>query len=251
MEKVKLYILQGKGIGLIFLLAAALLAALMMIFLLRGVYTEAKPEVELVAEEFLPVTIKGGKIVEPADTYKKLELGLGGENGDKQIYPIVLDTENDASTFVPSGERGLFILSDVIYAVSAGEIRRISLATQPDGIFDKDDFTALMDKAVGALSSVVSVVLVGFCFVLYLLKTWLIALLAQLGQKVAKKAVLPDFRQLMRLGAVVVAVIEVLAAAGSFMFGMQMGGFRAFVVEALAVAAVLYFNKFEDSPIQA
>ena len=160
MEKVKMYILQGKGIGLIFLLAAALLAALMMIFLLRGVYTEIKPEVELVAEEFLPVTIKGGKIVEPADTYKKLELGLGDENGDKQIYPIVLDTKNDASTFVPSGERGLFILSDVIYAVSAGEIRRISLATQPDGIFDKDDFTALMDKAVGALSSVVSVVLV-------------------------------------------------------------------------------------------
>ena len=88
-------------------------------------------------------------------------------------------------------------------------------------------------------------------FVLYLLKTWLIALLAQLGQKVAKKAVLPDFRQLMRLGAVVVAVIEVLAAAVGFIFGMQMGGFRAFVVEALAVAAVLYFNKFEDSPIQA
>lgn len=61
MEKIKLYIRRGKGIGLLFLLASAVLATMFLMISLKSAYTEIKPEVVLVANEFLPITVKGGK----------------------------------------------------------------------------------------------------------------------------------------------------------------------------------------------
>ena len=52
MEKFILYIRQGKGIGALFLLAAAVLITMMLAISLRNSYSEAKPEIMLVANEF-------------------------------------------------------------------------------------------------------------------------------------------------------------------------------------------------------
>lgn len=49
MEKIKLYIRRGKGIGLLFLLASAVLATMFLMISLKSAYTEIKPEVVLVA----------------------------------------------------------------------------------------------------------------------------------------------------------------------------------------------------------
>lgn len=85
MEKIKLYIRRGKGIGLLFLLASAVLATMFLMISLKSAYTEIKPEVVLVANEFLPITVKGGKIVEPANAYKRIELDFGGK-GEKKGF---------------------------------------------------------------------------------------------------------------------------------------------------------------------
>ena len=118
MEKIKLYIRRGKGIGLLFLLASAVLATMFLMISLKSAYTEIKPEVVLVANEFLPITVKGGKIVEPANAYKRIELDFGGKGEKKDLFPVVLDTRNEVSS-VPTEPQGLFITTDTVYAVTA------------------------------------------------------------------------------------------------------------------------------------
>ena len=144
MEKIKLYIRRGKGIGLLFLLASAVLATMFLMISLKSAYTEIKPEVVLVANEFLPITVKGGKIVEPANAYKRIELDFGGKGEKKDLFPVVLDTRNEVSS-VPTEPQGLFITTDTVYAVTADQIRRLNLQTQQDGVLTKENFAEIMD----------------------------------------------------------------------------------------------------------
>ena len=225
---------------MLFLLATAVLSALVVTISLRNVYAEVKPDVLLVADEFLPLTFKGGKIVQPADAYKKIDVDLGGKGREEDIFPIVLDTKHDAATFVPAGDKGLFILSDTIYSLSGGEIRRVSLATQADGLFTADEFTKMLNNAAGVVSSLVSVGLVVLSFLLYLLKAWLIALLLRLGQKLSKKEVLPQFLQLMRLSAVIVAVLEAFVLLLGQVSSLYLTNFQLFAIELLGATVILF-----------
>ncbi len=240
MEKIKSYIWVGKGIGMVFLLAAAVLSALVMIFALRSMYAEVKPDILLIADEFLPFTFKSGKIVQPADTYKKIDLDLGGKGNSEDIFPVVLDTKHDMATFVPVGDKGLFILSDTIYSLFGGEIRRVSLETQADGLFTVDDFARILDNMVGMGAALVSVGLVVIFFLFYLLKVWLVTLLIRMGQKLMKKTILLQLGQLMRLSAIVVAGFEVFAMLCGQIFAVYLTNFQIFVVEFFIVAIVLF-----------
>ena len=79
MEKIKLYIRRGKGIGLLFLLASAVLATMFLMISLKSAYTEIKPEVVLVGIDFLPISVKGGIFVVPAIAFIRIELDFGGK----------------------------------------------------------------------------------------------------------------------------------------------------------------------------
>ena len=76
MEKLKNYILNGKGMGLLFLLASAVVMAVVSMFIFRSIYQDVKPSVILVAQDVLPVTIKNKEIVEPQNMYKKLSINI-------------------------------------------------------------------------------------------------------------------------------------------------------------------------------
>ena len=244
MEKIKLYIRRGKGIGLLFLLASAVLATMFLMISLKSAYTEIKPEVVLVANEFLPITVKGGKIVEPANAYKRIELDFGGKGEKKDLFPVVLDTRNEVSS-VPTEPQGLFITTDMVYAVTADQIRRLNLQTQQDGVLTKENFAEIMDGVVGYVSSFAAMILVAMYFLTLLLKTWLAALLGRVALKVMKKPEMLNMSGLMRLSAMTAAVTEL----GSYFVGMGFGltGWHTFIIIVAVVLLVLYKMQPEDS----
>ena len=68
MEKIFLYIKQGKGHGLLFLLATAIITTIIFSFSLKTVLNDIKPKALLVAEDFLPIEIKNKEIVSHPNT---------------------------------------------------------------------------------------------------------------------------------------------------------------------------------------
>ena len=200
MEKFILYIRQGKGIGALFLLAAAVLITMMLAISLRNSYSEAKPEIMLVANEFLPLTVKDGQVVQPVDAYKKVDI----ENED--LFSVVLDTRADAKA-PAMNELGIFITKDVVYLSSPNQIKRIQFQ---DGEFTKENFPEIVDNAVGAVSAIVVLVLLIFFFVTYLIKTGFVVLFMSLILRILKKKELISTSSLMRLSAVTVAGVEFL-----------------------------------------
>jgi hypothetical protein len=75
MKKIVTYIKQGKGTGLLFLLAGAVIMTLFFIIPAKEMVKDIEPKIMLVAKDFLPITIENKKITTPTDTYKKLDNG--------------------------------------------------------------------------------------------------------------------------------------------------------------------------------
>ena len=225
MEKFVNYIRNGKGNGLIFLLAAAVLVTIFFVFTIKQLYTDVKPRVLLAAEDLLPISIEGGKIVSPADTYKTLELKI--DERDKDSFLIVLDTKND-NVEIPTNRTGVFITKDMLYLVTPNEVKKITFI---DGVFDIEQFTGMMNQAIGMVSLIISIVSVGVLFVVFLVKTFIVAGVGKLIYRAEKKENVVDFSLLMRLSSVLVAVVEFLFLTIGFSGGYMLSGLVRLVFE--------------------
>lgn len=225
MDKFINYIKGGKGNGLIFLLAAAVLVTIFFVFTIKQVYTDAKPRILLAAEDLLPITVEGGKVVSPADTYKTLELKL--DERDKNSFLVVLDTKSD-NIEVSTDKTGLFISKDMLYLVTPNEVKKISFV---DGVFDMARFTDIMNQAIGMFSLIVSVVSVGVLFLVFLVKSLIVAGIGKFMYKVEKKEDVVDFSLLMRVGSVFVAAVEFLFLSIGFIGGYMLSGMTRLILE--------------------
>ena len=153
MEKIRTYIKKGKGLGFLFLLASAVVMTIFMMFILKQTYSEMRPKVMLVADEILPITVSQGKITNPVDTYKRLDIQLGDKE-ESDIFPVVLDTRNEAAE-LPKAKMGLFIMSDVIYWVMEDQVKRYPLR---DGEMTKPVLEEKLDTILGMFSLVMKLV---------------------------------------------------------------------------------------------
>jgi len=242
MEKILNYIKNGRGLGLLFLLAASLVATIMMMLAIKDGYAELKPEVSLVAEDFLPLTVKNGKIVDPVNIYKRVELDLSAAGGRKNVLPIVLDTREEKSV-VPTEKQGIFIMRDMLYVVSTNKIEKIAL---PDGTLDKDNFQEMADWVFGWLSAAVAIFMVFILFVVYLFKAWLATLAARLALKISGKSEQYSSAMLMRLASVLTGLFE-LGAKILLMAGVTVSGWSVLLLVILAECLYL----FKDKPVEA
>ncbi len=216
MEKIVNYVYRGKGVGLLFILAASVLVTIVMLIVGKNFYGEMRPQMMLVANDFLPITVENGKIVSPADTYKRVNLDLGG----KDNFSVVLNTREDAGG-LPRNESGIFVYRDAIYVVSPNQIRNYNLQ---DGMWDSTQFEQLLDQLSGIIFGVAGVVLIFVLFIVCLIKTVGAALLGALAQRIlGKKDALP-MSSLMRLCAVLVSGVEVIRwiaiSSGATLTGM-------------------------------
>lgn len=238
MDKFINYIKTGKGNGLIFLLASAVLVTIFFIFIVKQLYTDVKPRILLAAEDLLPITIEGGKVVSPADAYKTLEFKL--DESDKGSFLIVLDTKNE-STEISADKTGLFIFKDMLYLVTPNEIKKVSYA---DGVFDMNRFTDMLNQIVGMFSLILSVVSVGVLFLVFLIKSVIVAGVGKLICKTEKKEDVIYFSVLMRGSSVFVAVVEFLFLTVGFISGYMLSGMVRLILEALLL--LVFFKKNPD-----
>lgn len=238
MEKIKTYIKNGKGLGFLFLLASAVLMTIFVIFLLKQTYNEMRPKVMLVADEILPITVSGGKITNPLDVYKRVDVQLGNDNDASDVFPVVLDTKSE-TTEIPKAEVGLFVMRDVVYLLMEDEVKRFPLK---DGNMTKSVLEEKLDAVLGVFSLAVSMVLIAILFVFSLLETVVLAGLGGFLLKIFKTEKVFSFDVLMRLSAVMVAVIEVAGLIFS-LFGLPIMWGYQFLMALFGVGLFLYNEK--------
>ncbi|MBR2274373.1 MAG: DUF1189 family protein [Alphaproteobacteria bacterium] len=236
MEKIVAYILSGKGKGLLFLFAAAVVVTFAGMLALKQFYGEFRPQLLLVADEFLPITVEKGKIVQPLGVYKKVDLKFDESADNADVLPIVLDTQQESSE-VPMAKMGVFIMQDMIYAISPNKIQRIQLT---DGVWTKSKIEEMLNSFVGMFSLLISVLMIGFLFVIMLIKTLIVAGIGKLLLKPMQLLNKFDFSILMRLSAVAVATIEIAAIALSLLIGVGFGILSRLLLAVLLIMLFLY-----------
>ena len=113
MPKILSYIINGNGIGLRILFPFALVVSILYTVALKSVAEENYiPTIQNVAEEFLPIRVENGIIVEPENTQKNY-------NVPNYNFPIVLDTT--ISDFdIAQLQSGIYISNNKIYIVNEG-----------------------------------------------------------------------------------------------------------------------------------
>lgn len=238
MEKIVNYVRNGKGVGLLFILAASVLVTIVFVLLAKGYYADARGQVLTVAGDFLPITVKSGVITDPLDTYKRVNIDFGQQGNPKDMFSVVLNTREDVS--VSSGDaQGLYLLKDQIYVITPTQMRHYSLQ---DGFWNMERFEELMDDVVGVIFGSVSIVLIGILFLVCLVKTFFAAGLGLIVLKISGRNGLFDLSALMRLSAVLVAVLEVIRWAMTFL-GIQLTGFGAFVIVVVLEMLFLFSDK--------
>lgn len=230
MEKIANYIKNGKGIGVLFLLAASVLIALIMMFGIKDVYSTIRPQASLIAEDILPLTIKNHKIVNPINTYKKLYLTVGDTKTNKFSFPVILDTRASSSE-TPKGKEGLYITTDAIYMVAPTQIRRFTF--QNDGVIDLEMFENLAEYISNTFFIIAAMGIITVFFLAALFKTWIAALVGSFGQKFIASSVKYDMGTLMRFCAVLTAGLEVLSFALSWTSHKGLTGFQIFAIVAI------------------
>ena len=180
MEKLKNYILNGKGLGLLFLLASAVVMAVVSMFIFRSIYQDVKPSVILVAQDVLPVTIKNKEIVEPQNMYKKLSINID-EESNKNGIDVILDTRDDVK--YDRKEEGIYITKNSVFITINNETKDIPLL---DGVVDVEKFETWLDGYVSIIGIMLSIVVICFIFVYTFIKTVVVMLIGMLCIKFSK-----------------------------------------------------------------
>ena len=237
MEKIANYIKNGKGNGLMFLLAAAVLVSILFVLMIKDIYAEVKPRVLLVAEDILPINVQNGEIVDPVGEYKELELKL--DNKGEDSFRIVLDTK-DENAEVPSNKLGLYITKHMLYLITPNEVKRVSYT---DGFFDMSKFTEMMNQAIGIFSLILSIVSVGVLFVVFLIKAVIVGSVGRLIFKTKKIDVSSDFSLVMRASSICVAIMELCFFTIGFCLGYTLSGLIRLVFEIGLFLVFFYKNQ--------
>lgn len=322
MEKLVNYVKNGKGIGLLFLLASATIVTLLFVMVFRNFYSSFSPEMLKAADELLPITVKNGQIVNPADTYKEIGVNLmvgdavgdekfgifvknkqsvfaqsgaghmnmqltdegirmsasekktvsdndGAEHMNMQIddagvrisaldsdetehvnieindekvsmelFPIVLDTQSE-NISIKQDKQGVYIFKKAAYVVSPGQIRSF---TYKDGVLDKETFAQVLNRVYETVSTTVMFVVLVVFFLMFLLKTCLVALLGLPIAALMGKSLYFPYKVLMRLASVTIAVLEGYSWIDVLYFHSSVTGRQVFwlalIFEVIVIASV-------------
>ena len=204
MEKLLNYIKNGRGHGFIFLTAVSVLITTFFMITLKASYTEIKPKIELIAQDFLPLTVTNKEISSPLDTYKRLELVL--DDHSNSGIPVILNT---TSTYkeLPKIDLGIYIAKDNFYLITPKEIKKLNYE---DGIYDTARFGSLMTKIETMLSTSISFIMIIILFINFAIKSLITMLLSMLIIKLKKIPALPK-AELMRLSCLITASIELIS----------------------------------------
>lgn len=140
MEKILNYIKNGRGIGLKYILVLSLVVIAFVLFYLK-IFGE-EPFVDTaqeISDQFLPIRIENGKIVEPANTVKTYSVNLGkNRNGSKQSLNFILNTKID-NINIRTQKEGFYFTREAVYIIGARQTKVIPYGGDLD--LPKGDYT--------------------------------------------------------------------------------------------------------------
>ncbi len=238
MNRILNYILNGKGLGLKFLLLFSLIISIVAAAQLKKIGYNFVPEMQNIADKLLPVKIEKGIIIEPNNEIKSIDVNFGG-----QVFPIVLDTTVD--TIDPIGLRpGIYIARKALYSINGNDIRVIDF--QQDMELPLGNYVNLFKKVVLITSTIFALFALLVPFVFYALFAVLYAFCAQLIAKLKKKTL--EFAPAMRL-AVVAYLPTLLLGLTLSWFGLKFSFWLTFAavlaLEYIMISAITDETKQE------
>lgn len=134
----KKFLLETKWVGLLIAVVFALIVAVIASNQAATFVKVASPYVATEAQEFLPVTLENGTIVEPKDTVIRKTYAAGSSGS----FEVVLNTQVDELRTDDIKTPGLYFSRKAMYAVSSQKTEIRSLSDLPDMTIDSEMFEA-------------------------------------------------------------------------------------------------------------
>lgn len=239
MDKIVTYIKSGKGNGLLFLVATALITTIFWMFLFKQIYNDIKPQILIAADDILPITVKNSQITEPLENYKKIDIKLGSEEGSNNTFPVILDTREEIAdtTDIPVG---LFLDKNGATLKIPNEIKRIPYQ---DGLWDKAAVEEFLNYFSTVFSLIISLIMVAILSLILIVKTIIAAAFGKYIISPLAKDTTFTFPMFMRLCAILISVTELLLLLISFASGIRIGIIPQILVISLLTYGFLMQTK--------
>lgn len=145
MGKIINYIAKGQGLGIKYLLLFAFIITIIFSINIKSVGDETfVPMLQGIADEFLPIKVENGEIVEPLNVVKKHTVTVG-EDESSESFDIIMDTTTynlDPTEL----KRGIYITRSAVYTVNDGETRVHKLEDSME--FPSGDYTELFTSVL-------------------------------------------------------------------------------------------------------
>ncbi len=246
MNKIKGYVLNGKGIGAFVLFALAFAVSVYFAVILRSELIEAVPLMQDVADKVLPIEIKNGVVLNPENTVKVIDFNEQNHETDVKnaeeyanLPVLVIDTTQD--TLDTAGlKQGLYLSRTTLYAVKTGEVRVIKLQNNTNLILPKQDYTEEFKTAIKWTALLMASCGTVIAFLVFLILTVFYAYLAGVAAWINKTTLAFDVK--MRLSSVLFAAVYIiaeLADAAGFPLGVKI---FALLMFALQIITIRKFN---------
>lgn len=171
----KKLLLETRWLGLLAVLAFAVVLAGLATKVASQFVKEVAPDVSAEARNFLPITLENGEVVEPADAL--IRKTYGGEDG---AFDVVLNTQVAELGVEDIQTPGVYVSRKVVYVVSQEKTELRSLEAVPDFRLDEDKLDAARQWLDGKLGVALFLVIFLALFVFVSVAILLYSALAQL-----------------------------------------------------------------------
>lgn len=144
----KKLLLETRWLGLLAVLAFALVVAHIGSRKLTSIVKDVAPKLSEEARDFLPIAIENGEIVEPADAL--IHKTYSDEDGSN-AFEVVLNTQVDELGVEDIQTPGLYLSRKAVYVVSEDKTELRSLSSVPDVRLDEEKLDAVQQCVEGKL----------------------------------------------------------------------------------------------------
>ena len=190
MNKIKAYILNGKGIGALLLFALAFVASVYLSLSMRSTLIELMPLAQGIADEILPIEVKNGVVVTPDNTVKVID-----------TTQDTLDTSDLA--------QGFYLSRTTAYVVKADEVRTMKLQNNANFNLPKQDYTEIFRTIISWTALTMAACGTIAAFLVFILLNLFYAYLAGVAAWINKTTLAFDVK--MRLSAILFTAVYILA----------------------------------------
>lgn len=240
MSKIFNYILNGKGLGVKFLLILSVIMAIIFTITIKIMGTQLIPYAQSVADQLLPLKIENGIVVEPVDTVRIASIKLN-QSSSSDNFPIVIDTREDQLD-TNNLKQGIYLSRTTIYMINPNEVRMKKL----DGSFNlpqgdyTEAFKSLLNWTVIFSCVLFAVGIFVFYFLLCLFYAWCSYAVSGIASKKY------NFDQRMRLSTLCFTVaylafipLDLLIRTGSLVFFIVVIFMQGFMISKMPSGIII------------